>query len=747
MLKITGYSDRIFARPGDTVRFMVNCDGPKSYQADIVRVISGDTAPQGPGYKEEPVRTGISGRYRGRRQAIHAGSYAVVPSAPALDTPRGFTVLAYVWPTTPGRGEQGIISRWSSRRQSGFALMIDRRGAAALRLGAGRGKVQTVSTGKHMLDRHWYLVGASYDADSGRVFVFQEMLRETPGFPRRAERAGTARHRPPAASDRPLLLAGMEKASEPRLLAGSLFNGKIDRPRLAGRALSADEMRILSSDNPARLGSAVVAAWDFSRDISGEAVTDIASHALHGETVNLPTRAVTGHNWTGEVMDWRVRPSEWGAIQFHDDDLYDAGWETDFALRIPDNLRSGVYAARLRGGGHEEYIPFAVGPKPGKEKPIAFLMPTASYMAYANEHITFDGAATELTCNTLCTIHPRDMFLNEHREYGLSHYDVHSDGSGVCYSSRLRPVLNMRPKCDGVLGGIGPSRLWQFNADTHILDWLEAMGHDYDVITDEELHQRGLELLTPHRVILTGTHPEYWSTDMWNAMDAYKRQGGRLMYLGGNGFYWRVAYHKTKPGVIELRRNETGIRGWFTPPGEYYHSFDGQYGGLWRNQGKAPQIMVGAGMCTQGFDISSYYRRKPDSFKPEVQFIFRGVGRNELIGDFGLIGGGAAGLELDRFSLALGTPRNAYLLASSENHTDIYGLTVEELPETYPGLGGQEQGEVRGDIVYFATPKGGGVFSVSSMAWAGSLSHDNYRNNVSRITENVLRRFADPKPL
>jgi len=38
------------------------------------------------------------------------------------------------------------------------------------------------------------------------------------------------------------------------------------------------------------------------------------------------------------------------------------------------------------------------------------------------------------------------------------------------------------------------------------------------------------------------------------------------------------------------------------------------------------------------------------------------------------------------------------------------------------------------------------VFSAGSIAWAGSLSHNRYQNNVARITENVLRRFLDPKP-
>jgi N,N-dimethylformamidase len=54
---------------------------------------------------------------------------------------------------------------------------------------------------------------------------------------------------------------------------------------------------------------------------------------------------------------------------------------------------------------------------------------------------------------------------------------------------------------------------------------------------------------------------------------------------------------------------------------------------------------------------------------------------------------------------------------------------------------------VRADLVYFTTRQGGAVFSSSSMAWCGSLSHNEYDNNVSTMTSNVLRRFASPEAL
>ena len=50
-------------------------------------------------------------------------------------------------------------------------------------------------------------------------------------------------------------------------------------------------------------------------------------------------------------------------------------------------------------------------------------------------------------------------------------------------------------------------------------------------------------------------------------------------------------------------------------------------------------------------------------------------------------------------------------------------------------------------MVFLEYPNGGAVFSSSAIAWCGSLSYNNYTNNVSRITENVLRRFASDAPL
>lgn len=745
-LQICGYGDKLSGRPGDRIRFMVNCEGPESYRADVVRLRCGDDNPDGPGFKETPVETPIDGVYPGRRQSIAAGSSAVVGGCGALGTLESFTLQAMIWPTTPEKGEQGLVGWWSEAGAAGFVLMIDERGCLAMRWADAEGCTATIATGLPLRRRAWYLAGARYDASDRRLRVIQQALAEPQGEPRSGigEAVVAPCKFPPL--DSPLVMAGVCRGRvDGRHSVDRHFNGKIDGPRLVSRALEPEDMEAFQRLARPEEAPDLVAAWDFAQDIPSVRIRDRSANALHGELVNLPTRGVTGWSWTGEEMDWKSDPGQWGAIHFHDDDLYDAGWEADFELEIPD-LESGVYAARLRGDGAEDYVPFVVGPRPGREKRLAVLWPTATYMAYGNEHIATDYEDTELGCGKLSMLYPQDVFLNEHREYGASLYDTHSDGSGVCYASRLRPILNMRPKYEAVYGAYGGSQLWGFNADLHIIDWLEAMRHDYDVVTDEELHAEGPALLAPYRAVITGSHPEYFSRPMLDAIEDYTRRGGRLLYLGGNGFYWRIAFHSELPGVMEVRRCENGVRAWASEPGESYHSFDGAYGGTWRLQGRAPNQLVGVGFVAQGGNLSSYFRRLPNSFDPKVTFIFDGVGAKEPIGDFGLVGGGAAGLEIDRSSEELGTPPWTYLLASSQGHTDNYLVTLEDTLQPGPGRGGREHPFVRADMVFLETGAGGAVFSASSITWAGSLSHNGYRNNVSQITENVLERFLDPAP-
>ena len=757
-MKVVGYTDRWSAAPGETLRFMVSCELP-AFRANIVRLICGDTSAAGPGFKEELVSTPADGEYPGREQPIYKGSYVMVPDAPLLRPEGGFTLQAWVYPTTPQKGPQGILTKWCASDSAGYGLVVGEDGGLALWLGDGSGHVERVGTGVPLRARTWHFVCGGYDPQAKRVFLYQQPLVEWP-----VEDPGARVEQPTelsrvGGSEAPLLMAGYCERMEPgRALIAGRFNGKIDGPCLFGRALSAHEVDTLRDGAPpASLEEAVLAAWDLGRDFSSVHVTDASPNGLHGQAVNMPVRAVTGHNWSGEVHSFRHAPAEYAAIHFHDDDLEDAGWEADFELTVPPEMRSGVYAAHLVAGESEDYIPFFVRPERGKPSAsILFLAPTASYLAYADAQFFADADRFFRNSSALLRhqgkepIRPdrqvQDQYVVEHDL--LSLYDRHSDGSGVCHSSRLRPIVNFRPRYHlPRLKNVGSGVPYphQFNADLHLVDWMEAKGHSYDVVTDEDLHFEGAELLAPYGVVVTGTHPEYWSGQMLDALQSYLANGGRVMYLGGNGFYWVTSHHPERPHVIEVRRWH-GTRAWQAEPGEYYNSTTGELGGAWLHRGRAPQRMLGVGFASQGFDHSLPFRREPGSFDPRAAFVFEGIGEDEVIGDFGLVMEGAGGFEIDRADFELGTPEHTLVLAAATGFSGGYTRTVDEILMPPPANSPPDP-MIRADMTYYEGPNGGGVFSVSSIAWCGSLWHNNYDNNVSRITDNVLRRFASPEPL
>ena len=71
--------------------------------------------------------------------------------------------------------------------------------------------------------------------------------------------------------------------------------------------------------------------------------------------------------------------------------------------------------------------------------------------------------------------------------------------------------------------------MWGFAADLDLIGWLEARGFEYDVVTDEDLPREGPGLLAGYKVVLTGTHPEYYSSAMLDALEKFLTTSGRLM--------------------------------------------------------------------------------------------------------------------------------------------------------------------------------------------------------------------------
>lgn len=358
---LLAYPDEFSVRPGETISFKVSATHAGQYRASLVRLRCGDATAGGAGYKEYPVAADFAGDYPARTQAVCAGSFVDFDDHAAW-LPHAFTVQAWVWPTSPIGRRQHIVGTWDDAAGCGWGLQLDEHGALALVLGDGTRR-QVVTTGAPLRERRWTFVAASYDAASGRVIVLQRP-HETDTFRDRATHCIAHGDVAPAAGAA-LRIAAWHAGTAPHH-AGGHYNGKLEAPLLACRALSdADIAALLAAPAGLDYGPDLIACWDFSADTAGTGIIDRAPHGHHGRTVNQPTRAMKGVYWDGSAYDFQRAPAHYGAIHFHDDDLHDCAWQTDFSWTVPADTLSGIYCVKLEQDGAEQLVPFVVSPPLG----------------------------------------------------------------------------------------------------------------------------------------------------------------------------------------------------------------------------------------------------------------------------------------------------------------------------------------------------------------------------------------------
>jgi N,N-dimethylformamidase len=732
----------------------VSADGTQSADAQLVRIIHGDEHPNGPGYMDEEIESDLNGKWDVKKQFTQLGSYLRVNDPNNLLAIDGdFTVFGYINPSTPNTGaHQWLFCRWDNKTNKGYGIGINKDGYLELVVGNGK-EVDYLYSELPLVKKVWYFVGATFNYKTGEATLYQEgvvnrynsLLGKVVPYDYRSHTKTTFRFKQVNDPQTPFIIAGAIDDHELRgKFVSGTYAGKIDRHGVCNKVLSKEELdKICSGEFPDK--NSLVAYWDTTEGhtengISND-VIDTGPNKLNSTGFNHPVRCMTGWNWSGKNDCFRLSPKEYGGIDFHPDAITDAGWDVTKTFTLPENLKSGVYAFRLRAGNGkglgEEYIVFFVRAKKPKAK-ICFLVPTASYLAYANEKLSFEAQIIQPMTGQPPTITDIDVEQYKNPEFGLSTYDSFADGAGVCFTSYKRPILNMRPKYR--TSGMGIT--WQLPADLSIIGWLEHHYKDaYEIVTDEDLHKEGLDAIKPYNCVISGTHPEYTSEKMLDAMEDFVAEGGRFIYMGGNGFYWVVGFYDDQPWCMEVRKLDAGMRAWAAKPGEYYMQTTGERGGLWRMRGRAPQKFSGVGFIAEGFDTAEPYRKMPDAWHRTVSWITEGV-EGEIFGDHGLAYGGAAGIELDRYDLSLGTPPHTKIVASSGGHSDNYVLVTEELLYAYAGLVGSLDYRIRADMTYFTAPNDGAVFCTGSIGYGQALPSNNFSNSASTVLKNVVDAFA-----
>ena len=194
-------------------------------------------------------------------------------------------------------------------------------------------------------------------------------------------------------------------------------------------------------------------------------------------------------------------------------------WILSGLFRMACGAESTRPGCGWRRGEQEDHIPFFVRPRKGRRaRRILVLAPTMTYLAYANDRTANVQRGYRRRGRARDRRGIRWMIIwREHPEFAASIYDVHSDNSGYCYSSRLRPIITMRPRYRYWIVG-GPRH---FAADLYLIDWLEQKGFEYDIVTDEDLHFEGRGAACQLPGCDHGQPPEYWTTPMRDGLESY----------------------------------------------------------------------------------------------------------------------------------------------------------------------------------------------------------------------------------
>jgi len=243
------------------------------------------------------------------------------------------------------------------------------------------------------------------------------------------------------------------------------------------------------------------------------------------------------------------------------------------------------------------------------------------------------------------------------------------------------------------------------SAEWRLLGWLEQQQFEYDYYSESRFHFDQLPLES-YRVVILSTHPEYWSRAMYDRLKRWVfEDGGRLIYLGGNGLNCevefldehRIVYQNTRWSHSEPQYDADGK--------EWESRFDKRH--------ESEANLLGVAFTFAGIMTGAPYRVLDDQ-----HWCFAGTDlkNGDTFGASSLhqrIPGGASGHETDKMSAQ--SPAGAKRLAKGTN----------------PDEGGAE-------IVHFQTPGGGEVFSVGSITWPACVLVD---DAVSKITANVVRRF------
>jgi hypothetical protein len=208
--------------------------------------------------------------------------------------------------------------------------------------------------------------------------------------------------------------------------------------------------------------------------------------------------------------------------------LIECAWSNSHSITVPQSWTSGVYVALLsRPDKWQSHITFVVRDD-ARRADILYhwgVLNAEAYNFYPNDGVT-----------------------------GKSLYNSDSYGSVVpaTQGKRAAVVSLDRPNTVSFVTG-SQIHISDYIDEIHMIMWLEKNGYNVAYATDVDLHTATLTKLQNYKVLMFGSHAEYWTSQMYTNAELARDNGINLFFPGGNEVYWQVRLEPNAAGVPNRR--------------------------------------------------------------------------------------------------------------------------------------------------------------------------------------------------
>jgi N,N-dimethylformamidase len=347
-------------------------------------------------------------------------------------------------------------------------------------------------------------------------------------------------------------------------------------------------------------------------------------------------------------------------------------WKYTHKIVVKPEWGTGPYYVEISSNDNFFYIPFVVKAVTGKFAKNLVIVNTNTWQAYN----TFGGASFYRYKARADTRWGKNKYLKKGSSCaGYQRPDIHISMEVKLALEYIKKAKSVEQVASGMMPlDISVGRVsHRFLSESYAWLWLRASGYDYDLITDQDLHNDAIPLEYNNVVLVS--HPEYWSLEMYSHFCDFIDNGGNLISLAGNVIYRRVNMRRRrKMWSNRMYKSTDAIPGndityiW-TPP-DMEMTLNSPLSPLVNTY---PGQVIGSAFITKSVNTYAPYKVIQDD-----HWVLEGVKleKDRLLGSNNLSGEGASGHEMDASVIG-----QDHVIASGQNQGGGADIIYHEIGE------------------------------------------------------------------